>query len=143
MELRFRGRVVVIVCYRFCFYTPTLQHIGFSLLKNPFLFMFNQQIFFESTFLWRKNKLSIKTFQEQIWTIFTLYRIIDRNITNPLKLQNLKTQIQTIPCLLVLLFVLKLGLLQKVPLHLQTHKRKENENENQIIYGDQIAKLRI
>ena len=55
----------------------------------------------------------------------------------------MKTQIQTIPDLLVLLFVLKLGLLQKVPLHLQTHKRKENENENQIIYGDRKAKLRI
>ena len=90
-----------------------------------------------------KNKLSIKTLQGQIWTIFTLYRIIDRKITNPLKLQNLKTQIQTIPDLLVLLFVLKLGLLQKVLLHLQTHKRKEYENENQIIYGDRKAKLRI
>ena len=90
-----------------------------------------------------KNKLSIKTLQGQIWTIFTLYRIIDRKITNPLKLQNLKTQIQTIPDLLVLLFVLKLGLLQMVLLHLQTHKRKENENVNQIIYGDRTAKLRI
>ena len=45
--------------------------------------MFNQQIFFESKFLWIKNKLSIKTLQKQIWTIFTLYRIIDRKITNP------------------------------------------------------------
>ena len=26
VELRFRGRVVAIVCYRFCFYTPMLHH---------------------------------------------------------------------------------------------------------------------
>ena len=26
-ELRFRGRVIVIVCYRFCFYTPTLHQL--------------------------------------------------------------------------------------------------------------------
>ena len=27
MELRFCGRVVIIVCYRFCFYTPTLHQL--------------------------------------------------------------------------------------------------------------------
>ena len=27
MELRFRGRVVVIMCYKFCFYTPTLHQL--------------------------------------------------------------------------------------------------------------------
>ena len=27
MELRFRGRIVVIVCYRFCFYTLTLHQL--------------------------------------------------------------------------------------------------------------------
>ena len=34
MELRFRGRIVVIVCYRFCFYTPTLHHIPCKRKKN-------------------------------------------------------------------------------------------------------------
>ena len=27
MELRFRGKVVIIVCYKFCFYTPTLHQL--------------------------------------------------------------------------------------------------------------------
>ena len=36
MELRFRGKVVVIMCYRFCFYTPMLHQKRFHDSTLPY-----------------------------------------------------------------------------------------------------------